>query len=67
MVSICLKMVRFLLPLGSVADLEDSGQGIVAGLLVQNTLKYLLQFGLVSRYLVYARLFLLICISIIVP
>ncbi|KAG0627104.1 hypothetical protein M758_2G174000 [Ceratodon purpureus] len=30
--------------------------GIVAGLLVQNTLKYLLQFGLVSRYLGYSAL-----------
>jgi ubiquitin-like modifier-activating enzyme 5 len=30
--------------------------GIVAGLLVQSTLKYLLQFGLVSRYLGYSAL-----------
>lgn len=29
--------------------------GIVAGLLVQNTLKYLLHFGVVSKYLGYNR------------
>ncbi len=32
------------------------GQGIVAGLLVQNSLKYLLQFGQVSKYLVSTNL-----------
>lgn len=32
------------------------GAGIIAGMLVQNTLKHLLEFGQVTRYLGYAAL-----------